>query len=83
MLLSNANALVATAPAWAKHPGEKGSHTDGLDELGFLAICPKEGKGAALILPRCDTETMNLHLAEIATAIAPGNHAVLLVDQAG
>jgi transposase len=27
--------------------------------------------------------TMNLHLAEMATAVAPGAHAVLLVDQAG
>ena len=26
---------------------------------------------------------MNLHLAEIATAIAPGAHAVLILDQAG
>jgi hypothetical protein len=26
---------------------------------------------------------MNLHLAEIATQIAPGGHAALLVDQAG
>jgi transposase len=26
---------------------------------------------------------MNLHLAEIATAITPGRHAALLVDQAG
>jgi hypothetical protein len=34
-------------------------------------------------LPRCDTETMNLHLAQTATEIAPGNHAVPLVDQAG
>jgi transposase len=49
----------------------------------FAAICPKEGKGAALVLPRCDTGTTNLHLAEIATAVAPGCHAVLLVDQAG
>src|SRR5664280_534818 len=49
----------------------------------FGAICPKQGKGAALILPFCNTEAMNLHLAEIAKAIAPGAHAVLLVDQAG
>jgi hypothetical protein len=49
----------------------------------FGAICPKDGKGAALVLPRCDTEAMNLHLAEIATQIAPGAHAALLVDQAG
>jgi transposase len=26
---------------------------------------------------------MNLHLAEMATAVAPGAHAVVLVDQAG
>jgi transposase len=49
----------------------------------FGAICPKQGKGAALILPACNTEAMNLHLAEIAKAVAPGAHAVLLVDQAG
>jgi transposase InsO family protein len=31
----------------------------------------------------CNTEAMNLHLAEIANAVAPVSHAVLLVDQAG
>jgi len=49
----------------------------------FGAICPKEGKGAALVLPACNIEAMNLHLAEIATEIAPGKHAILLLDQAG
>src|SRR2546422_998993 len=49
----------------------------------FGAVCPKRGKGAALILPACNTEAMNLHLAEIAAAVAPAAHAVLLVDQAG
>jgi hypothetical protein len=34
-------------------------------------------------MPRCDTEAMNLHLAEIATQIPPRRHAVLLLDQAG
>jgi transposase len=34
-------------------------------------------------MPRCDLHAMTLHLAEIATKIAPGAHAVLLVDQAG
>ena len=33
----------------------------------FGAICPKEGKGAGLVLPVCDTYAMNLHLAEIAS----------------
>ena len=36
-----------------------------------------------MILPACNTEAMNLHLAEIAKTVAPGTHAVLLVDQAG
>src|SRR5829696_8335873 len=38
----------------------------------FGAICPKDGKGAALVLPRCNIAAMNLHLAEIAMAVAPG-----------
>ena len=46
-------------------------------------MCPKQGKGAALIMPGCNTEAMNLHLAEIAATVAPAAHAVLLVDQAG
>jgi hypothetical protein len=49
----------------------------------FGAICPQEGKGAALVLPRCDIAAMNLHLAETAAMVAPGAHAVLLCDQAG
>ena len=49
----------------------------------FGAICPKDGKGAAIVLPRCNIAAMNLHLAEIAMAVAPGAHAVLLLDQAG
>jgi transposase len=49
----------------------------------FGAICPEDGKGAALVLPRCNTAAMSLHLAEMATAVAPGAHAALLVDQAG
>ena len=49
----------------------------------FGAICPAKGKGAGLILPFCNTHAMNLHLAEISVAVAPGTHAVLLLDQAG
>jgi putative transposase len=49
----------------------------------FEAICPEQGKGAGLVLPFCNTETMSLHLAEISLAVAPGAHAVVLMDQAG
>ncbi|TCR62762.1 DDE superfamily endonuclease [Rhizobium sp. BK376] len=49
----------------------------------FGAICPKKGKGAGLVLPYCDTEAMQEHLAEISSAVDPGAHAVLILDQAG
>jgi hypothetical protein len=35
------------------------------------------------VLPHCHTAAMALHLAEISAAVAPGAHAVLLLDQAG
>ena len=38
----------------------------------FGAICPARGVGAALILPRCNTAAMILHLQEISVAVAPG-----------
>ena len=49
----------------------------------FGAICPKKGKGAGLVLPYCDTEAMQDHLAEISQAVDDGAHAVLILDQAG
>ena len=35
------------------------------------------------MLPFADTEAMNAHLAEIARTVAPGAHAVLVLDGAG
>jgi transposase len=49
----------------------------------FGAICPRNGKGAGLVMPRCDSAAMSLHLAEIAQEVSPGAHAVLILDQAG
>jgi transposase len=49
----------------------------------FGAICPEKGKGAGLVLPYCDTQAMAAQLAEISQAVAPGAHAVLMLDQAG
>jgi transposase len=36
-----------------------------------------------LVLPRCNTAAMALHLAEISQVVAPGAHAILPLDQAG
>jgi transposase len=49
----------------------------------FGAVCPREGKGAALVLPFCTSAAMSLQLAEVSAMVAPGRHAVLLLDQAG
>jgi len=49
----------------------------------FGAVCPDRGIGAALVLPSVNTDAMNLHLAEIGTCVAPGNHAVVVLDGAG
>ncbi|CAA2145100.1 hypothetical protein MBLL_04221 [Methylobacterium bullatum] len=32
------------------------------------ATCPEKGKGAGLVMPRCDTPAMNEHLAETTRA---------------
>src|SRR2546430_13446105 len=35
----------------------------------FGAVCPDRGAGAALVLPACNCEAMQLHLDEIATKV--------------
>ena len=49
----------------------------------FGAICPARGTGAAIMMPAANTEAMEAHLNEIAKAVTPGAHAVILMDQAG
>ncbi len=49
----------------------------------FGAVCPEHGTGAALVLPFCTTEAMQLHLDEIAARTTAGAHAILILDQAG
>jgi transposase len=70
---------------WAKRGSRPSAPKDQRTASTYIfgAISPKHGKGAALVLPKCDTYAMNLHLAEIAKHVAPGAHAVLMVDQAG
>ncbi len=44
----------------------------------FGAICPAAG----LVVLRCNTAMMQLHLDEISAHVAPGAHAVLIMDRA-
>ena len=47
------------------------------------AVGPERDLGGALILPRCDTAAMGLFLAELGGHVAPGAHAVVVLDGAG
>ncbi len=49
----------------------------------FGAVCAATGKAAGLVMPCINAEAMSLHLAEIAHHIAPGAHAVVVLDGAG
>ena len=70
---------------WAKRGTRPSAPKDQRTQSAYIfgAICPAEGKGAGLVLPRCTSEGMSLHLAEISQAVAPEAHAVVLLDQAG
>ena len=47
------------------------------------AVCPARGTAAGLVLPFVNTAAMNAHLAEIARTVAPGAHALLILDGTG
>src|SRR5882762_6460575 len=56
----------------------------------FGAVCPVEGKAAALIMPVCNTLAMNHHLSEISSRVttpafarAGSAHGVVILDRAG
>jgi hypothetical protein len=49
----------------------------------FGAVCPERAVGAGLVLPYVNTDAMHLHLQEISRHVAPGAHAVLVLDGAG
>lgn len=54
------------------------------DSLYLFAACrPGTDEAFALALPRATTEAMVVFLAAFAQQLAPGVHAVLLLDQAG
>jgi transposase len=68
---------------------QKGERPRGVREQRFTsahlfgAVCPARDTGVALVLPKADTAAMNLLLAELAGALPPKTHAVLVLDQAG
>jgi len=70
---------------WAKRGSRPSAPSDQRTASTYIfgAICPARGVGAGLVLPWCNSMTMNQHLVEMSQAVAPGAHAVVLLDQAG
>jgi putative transposase len=70
---------------WARRGTRPRAPTDLRTKSAYLfgAICPKRGAGAAVVMPRADTQAMPHHLDEIARSLAPKAHAILVRDQAG
>jgi hypothetical protein len=68
---------------------QTGSRPTAPKNLGFAsayvfgAVCPSEGKAAALIMPICNTVAMNHHLHEISSQVADNAHAMAIRDGAG
>jgi hypothetical protein len=70
---------------WARRGTRPVAHQDLRTASAYLfgAICPERGVGAGLVMPRANTKAMQHHLDEIAKAVAPGAHALVLLDRAG
>ena len=49
----------------------------------FGAVCPARDAGVALVLPTVSAAAMQAMLDELAQAVSPGAHAVVLMDRAG
>ena len=49
----------------------------------FAAVCPATGQDFALVLPEVSTRAMQAFLDRFAAQLAPDEHAVLALDQAG
>ena len=49
----------------------------------FGAVCPERDAGVALVLPGVSAAAMQAMLDKLSAAVAPGAHAVVLMDRAG
>ena len=48
----------------------------------YGAVCPAEGKAVGIVMPKANSEGMQVHIDMIAAAVTSGKHAVLVVDRA-
>lgn len=68
---------------------EKGSRPEAIKQTEYdwvylyAAINPITGVSSAMLAPTVNTAYMNEHLKFISRQVAPGSHAILVLDQAG
>jgi transposase len=69
---------------WAKKGTRPRQPKDQRYENAYLfgAVCPGRNTGIAVIMPHADTEAMQKHIDEISLAVAPGAHALIILDKA-
>ena len=69
---------------WAKRGTRPSALKDQRTKSAYIfgAICPARGIGAALVLPRCNSQAMQWHLDEISSQVCSNAHAVVILDQA-
>jgi hypothetical protein len=55
-----------TTRRWAQRGTRPSAPKDQRTKSAYIfgAVCPEQAKGAGLLLPFCDTETMTLHLQD-------------------
>ena len=82
MRLGQKNGLVRL---WARRGTRPRQPADQRYQNAYLfgAICPARGTGAAIMMPKANTRSMQLHLNEISRNVAKGAHAAVLMDRAG
>jgi transposase len=70
---------------WARRGSRPAAPRDQRYKWAYLfgAVCPQRACAAGLVLPCANTKAMIAHLDEISRAVAPGAHAVLVMDGAG
>ena len=70
---------------WAKKGSRPRAPRDRRYDWAYIfgAACPSRGIAAGLVMPHANAEAFDKHLALISKAVAPGAHAILIIDGAG
>jgi hypothetical protein len=70
---------------WAPRGSRPAAVRDNRHDSAYIfgAICPSRAVGAAIVMPKANSEAMTKHLVEIGKRVSANAHAVLVCDGAG